>query len=227
MTMKKCLQYHWNVLLGHKYILLAVLLAAAVLGISAGSDVRAYAMCGQGLDATSALALALEGRRAVGFVGAVWTYLFLYCEFQQRGINNTVYRGCGKLSIFVGKYLLLLFSCVICSLVMQGASLLTACEWINGVPAAWLLRCMGLRLLLDLGTMTAPLLVVMLLQGNMTAGVLCLVYGLVLYFKAPVSYGLWLPQTAEAVSLSVLWPIVALPVSAILSFAVWSKAELR
>jgi len=227
MTMKKCLKYHWNVLAGHKYILLSVLLSAAVLGISAGSDVRTYAMRGQELDATSALALALEGRRAVGFVGAVWTYLFLYCEFQQRGINNTVYRGCGKLSIFVGKYLLLLFSCALCSVVLQGASLLTAWEWINGVPAEWLLRCAGLRLLLDFGTMTAPLFVVVLLQGNLTAGVLCLIYGLLLYFKAPVNYGLWLPQTTAAASLSVLWPIVVLPVSAILSLAVWHKAELR
>jgi len=227
MTMKKCLRYHWNVLAGHKYILLSVLLSAAVLGISAGSDVRTYAMRGQGLDATSALALALEGRRAVGFVGAVWTYLFLYCEFQQRGINNTVYRGCGKLSIFVGKYLLLLFSCVICSLVMQGASLLTAWEWINGVPAAWLLRCAGLRLLLDFGTMTAPLFVVVLLQGNLTAGVLCLIYGLLLYFKAPVNYGLWLPNIAGTLEVFSLWPIGALPVSAALSALIWYRAELR
>ena len=213
--------------MGHKYILLSVLLSAAVLGISAGGDVRTYAMRGQELDATSALALALEGRRAVGFVGAVWTYLFLYCEFQQRGINNTVYRGCGKLSIFAGKYLLLLLSCALCSVVMQGAALLTAREWVNGVPAGWLLRCTGLRLLLDLGTMTAPLGVVVLMQGNLTAGVLCLIYGLLLYFKAPVDYGLWLPQTTAATSLSVLWPVVVLPVSAILSFTVWSKAELR
>lgn len=213
--------------MGHKYILLSVLLSAAVLGISAGSDVRTYAMRGQGLDATSALALALEGRRAVGFVGAVWTYLFLYCEFQQRGINNTVYRGCGKLSVFAGKYLLLLFSCVICSLVMQGASLLTAWEWINGVPAAWLLRCAVLRLLLDIGTMTAPLFVVVLLQGNLTAGVLCLIYGLLLYFKAPVNYGLWLPHNTEIVELSALWSIYALPVSCVLSAAIWQRSELR
>lgn len=227
MTMKKCLKYHWSVLAGHKYILLSVLLSAAVLGISAGSDVRTYAMRGQGLDATSALALALEGRRAVGFVGAVWTYLFLYCEFQQRGINNTVYRGCGKLSIFVGKYLLLLFSCALCSVVLQGASLLTAWEWINGVPAEWLLRCAGLRLLLDIGTMTAPLFVVVLLQGNLTAGVLCLIYGLLLYFKAPVNYGLWLPNIAGTLEVFSLWPIGALPVSAALSALIWYRAELR
>jgi len=84
-----------------------------------------------------------------------------------------------------------------------------------------------LRLLLDFGTMTAPLFVVVLLQGNLTAGVLCLIYGLLLYFKAPVNYGLWLPNIAGTLEVFSLWPIGALPVSAALSALIWYRAELR
>ena len=210
--MKNCL--HWQIrVLGYAWWLLLLLpVLALLMGWEAIVALEPYLRRGGGsIDARSALAVVLEVRHFFPLAGAVWASLFLGMDYSSDAQASALSRGYRRKQLIWCKYLLFLLGCASVSVIEQVFVVFSAVPDWQTLPAAFLLRCFCLRLVLDAGMMVPPAVICFLARENLYIRLLGLVYGVVLWRLIGSHYGLWL-QYAEwgTGELTALWPAAAL-----------------
>ena len=208
--MRRCLRSQLWVLFHVWWLPLLPLALGLLMGCEAAAALAATARRSGGQDAQSTLALLLDLRHFVPLAGAAWAAAFLGMEFDARGAAVPLCRGYRRSQVFGSKLLLFLPGCAAVSLAAQLAAVLPVLSVLRGLPAPFLLRCFGLRLLLDLGMMT-PCAAIAAISGSSLYGrALAGVYGLMLWRCMGSHYALWLPGRADPPA---LWPLAVLPLS--------------
>ena len=206
--MKRLVRAQFYVLGCQPWLPLLLLGAAVASGLLAGGEVRALAArSGDGLSPRSLLALSLETRRAAALLGGVFAVLWAGLGLARGGLNGPLCRGYGRGSVYAALLPPLLASLVGFSLVSQLTVIPAAGVDLAALPAAWVLRCLGLRLLLDLGLALTPFFLRFLLRDGFSAPLLAIGWGLLLYLKLPVTPGLWLP--GGTIPFTALWPLLS------------------
>ena len=219
--MRNCLRWQLRVLASAWWLLLLLPAMALLMGWEAvaalGTSLR---RSGGGMEPAAVLALVLEVRHFFPLAGAVWSILFLGMDFGAEAFTLPLSRGNRRGQVFWSKYLLFLLGCLMVSLLEQAFVLLAAVPDRTGLPADFLLRCIGLRLALDLGMMALPSFLVFWGRGNPYPRLAGLVYGAALWRLMQSRYGLWLPyrQWGREEWLA-LWPLAALALAVPLSWA--------
>ncbi len=210
--MRRCLCSQLWALFHVWWLPLLPLALGLLLGCEAAAALAAYARRSGTLDARSTLAFLLDVRHFVPLAGAAWAATFLGMEFDGRGAAALLSRGCSRFQIFGSKLFLCFLGCAVISLAAQLAAVFSSFSLWQSLPAPFLLRCFGLRLLLDLGMM-APCAAIAVFSGsNLYGRALAGVYGLLLWRCMGSHYALWLPGPGKADPLA-CWPLAALPLS--------------
>ena len=219
--MKRCLRYHLRVLLHIRWLSLLPPALGLLMGWEAAAALRGYAGRFGAPEARSALALLLDIRHFIPLAGAAWAAAFLGIEFDARGASLPLLRGCSRLRVFSGKLFLYFSGCAVISAAAQTAAVLPSLSVLRGVPLSVLLRCCGLRLLLDLGMASPPAAIAVIAGENRFGRAITILYGLLLWRIIGSHYDLWLPGKA---ALSSLWPLAALPLGpGVCALALWRR----
>ena len=209
--MKRCLRSRLRALFGIWWLPLLPPVLGLMLGWEAAAALRAYTLRSGPLSSSSALAFVLEVRHFVPLAGAAWASAYLGEGFDGRSAAFPLSRGYGRFRVFGSQLVIFSLGCAVLSLAAQASALL-AVPGLEALPAGLILRCLGLRMLLDLG-MAAPCAAIVAFAGTSLYGrALPFLYGLLLWRLLGSHYGLWLPGT-PAPGLSALWPLAALPLS--------------
>ena len=209
--MRACLRWQLRVLSCAWWLLLLLPVLALLLGWEAAAVPAAYLRRGADLDPRSALALVLDMRHLFPLAGAVWAALFLGMDYGSDAQASALSRGYTRSQVLWSKYLLFLLGCALVSATEQVFAVLTAAPGVSVLPAAFLLRCFCLRLVLDVGMMVPPALCCFLAGNDRYIQLLGLVYGVALWRLMGSHYALWLQYAgwgrAEWLA---LWPLAAL-----------------
>lgn len=222
--MKKLFSWGVQVLLAHFWALPALLLAGFLAGHLSASALAQYTeRMQEAPDAMSAFVLALDIRNLMPVIGVFWAIVCLGLDFEGRGINHTLCRGFSRTKVFLVKFTLFLAGAALCSLVSQIAAVYTV---LTKLPAKYVLRCFGLRLLLDLGMMAVPVIFVYTIRQTIPALCIGCLYGFALYITMGSHYALWLPEMYENITLADLWPLAGLILSPVICLLLWRKANL-
>lgn len=209
--MKLCLRSRLRALFSLWWMPLLPPVLGLLLGWEASAALGAYTRRVGAPEARSAFALVLEIRHFVPLAGAAWATAFLGMEFDGRAPAFPLSRGFRRGQVFGSQLLLLFLGFAVCSVFSQLAAL-SAVPGLRSLPAPYVLRCLLLRLLLDLGTM-APCAAIAAFAGrNLCGRALTGLYGLLLWRLMGSHYGLWLPEAGNP-GLLALWPLGALPLS--------------
>ncbi len=209
--MTRCLRSQLRALLGLWWLPLLPPALGLLLGWEAAAALGAYTLRAGPLSGSSALAFVLDIRHFVPLAGAAWAAAYLGAGFDGRSASFPLSRGYGRFRVFGSQLLIFFLGCSVLSLAAQ-ASALRAVPGLGALPAGLLLRCLGLRLLLDLG-MAAPCAAMISFAGTSLYGrALPFLYGLLLWRLMGSHYALWLPEAGPP-GLSALWPLAALPLS--------------
>ena len=224
--MKNCL--HWQIrVLGYAWWLLLLLpVLALLMGWEAIVALEPYLRRGGGsIDARSALAVVLEVRHFFPLAGAVWASLFLGMDYSLDSQASALSRGYRRKQLIWCKYLLFLLGCASVSVIEQVFVVFSAVPDWQTLPAAFLLRCFCLRLVLDVGIMALPAVVCFAARENLYIRLMGLIYGVVLWRLMGSHYALWL-QYAEwgAGEIIALWPLGTLVMSSIIVVALSRQA---
>ena len=206
--MKNCLRWQLRVLGYAWWLLLLLPVLALLMGWEATAALEPYLRRGGGsIDARSALAVVLEVRHFFPLAGAVWAALFLGMDYASDAHASALSRGYGRNRVIRCKYLLFLLGCLTVSGIEQAFVVFTAVPDRQSLPAAFLLRCLCLRLILDAGMMVPPAVICFLARDDLYIRLLGLVYGVVLWRLLGSHYGLWLQYALwEAEEYRALWP---------------------
>ena len=210
--MRHCLRNQLWTLFHIWWLPLLPLALGLLMGWEAAAALSAYARRVGGLDAHGALAFLLDVRHFVPLAGAAWAAAFLGMEFDGRGAASPLCRGYSRSQVFGSKLLLFLLGCAVLSLTAQLAAVLPGLYDLRNLPATFLFRCFGLRLLLDLGMMAPCAAIVAFSGSNLYGRALAGIYGLLLWRLMGSHYELWLPGMG-GVGLLSCWPLAALPLS--------------
>ena len=213
--MKNCLRWQLRVLRFAWWLLLLLPVLALLMGWEAAAALEPYLRRGGGsLDARSALAVVLEVRHFFPLAGAVWASLFLGMDYGSDAHALALSRGYSRKQVIWSKSLLFLLGCAAVSGMEQLFAVFTAVPGWRILPAAFLLRCFCLRLILDTGMMGPPAILCFLARENMYLRLLGLIYGVVLWRLLGSHHALWLQYAERGTGeLPALWPIGALVLS--------------
>lgn len=222
--MKNCL--HWQIrVLGYAWWLLLLLpVLALLMGWEAIVALEPYLRRGGGsIDARSALAVVLEVRHFFPLAGAVWASLFLGMDYSSDAQASALSRGYRRKQLIWCKYLLFLLGCASVSVIEQVFVVFSAVPDWQTLPAAFLLRCFCLRLVLDVGIMALPAVVCFAARENLYIRLMGLIYGVVLWRLMGSHYALWLQYAEWSIGeILALWPLGTLVLSS-LSVVVLSR----
>ena len=209
--MKACLRWQLRVL-GHAWWLLLLLPGMALLlGWEAAAVPGAYLRRGAELDPRSALALVLEVRHLFPLAGAVWAFLFIGMDYPGEARAAALSRGYRREQVVWSKYILFLLGGSLISGTEQVFAVLLGARGFSALPAAFLLRCFCLRLLLDAGMMVPSALVCFLAGDDACLRLLAPAYGAALWRIMKSHHFLWLRYADwKREELWVLWPLAAL-----------------
>ncbi len=221
--MKRCLRFCLCAALRIPWLALLPPALGLLLGWEASAALGALARRTGTPEGYAAAALALDARRLVPLAGAVWAAAFLGAAFDGRVPSLLLPRGYGRRAVFASLLLTWTLGLAVLSAFAQGTAALPVLRR-GAPPAAWLLRCFTLRLLLDLGMGAAPAALVCLFRENLYGRALALAYGPVLWRVMGNHYGLWLPAAGPA-GLAALWPLAALPGCALVCALALRRAE--
>ncbi len=222
--MKRCLRYHLRALFSLWWLPLLPPVLGLLLGWEAAAALGAYTRRAGPADARSALAFVLDIRHFVPLAGAAWAAAFLGAEFDGRAPAIPLSRGFRRFQVFGSKLLLFFLGCAVVSLAAQTAAVSPVISVGQPLPAGFLLRCFFLRLALDLGMMAPGAAIVSFAGANLYGRALAGLYGLALWRLMGSHYGLWLPE-AGALGIAALWPLAALPLSALGCFLALRRKE--
>ena len=210
--MKNCL--HWQIrVLGYAWWLLLLLpVLALLMGWEATAALEPYLRRGGGsIDVRSALAVVLEVRHFFPLAGAVWACLFLGMDYSSDAQASALSRGYSRKQVIWCKYLLFLLGCIAVSVMEQLVIVISAVHGWRALPAAFLLRCFCLRLVLDVGLMVPPAMICFLAREDLYIRLLGLIYGVVLWRLMGSHPILWLQYAERGYEeLLALWPAGAL-----------------
>ena len=203
------------------------LAAGICMGAYGASQLGNYvARIGMELPVMDAFAYLMEERPFFGLAGGIWACVFLCAGLDYRGVNNVLCRGYSRSAVFFGGYCWFLIGCLICSLSAQLSGMLLARVDFTSAGAVYILRNMAIRLVLDIGVMSTPLLAVYVLKRTLPALCVCGLYGVALYVAHTPHYEIWI-VTDSTPPLSSLWPVAALIVVPAVSGCIWLRAELK
>ena len=209
--MRHCLRSRLRALFGLWWMPLLPPVLSLLLGWEASATLGTYVRRVGAPEARGALALVLEVRHFVPLAGAAWAAAFLGGEFDARAPAFPLSRGFRRGQVFGSKLLLFFLGCAVCSSFAQLGAL-SAVPGLRSLPEPYVLRCLLLRLLLDLGT-AAPCAAIAAFAGRSLYGrALTGLYGLLLWRLLGSHYGFWLPEAGKPGMLA-LWPLAALPLS--------------
>ncbi len=170
--LKQAFRFYFMVLRSQLWALFP-LAAGICLGLFSARQLAGYAVrMGAPLPAAEGFAFLMEGRSLFGLAGGVWACVFLCAGFDCRGINALLTRGYRRRWVFLAEYSWFLLGCMLCSLAAQLTAVLGAGLDCSGLGAAYLARSFALRLVLDIGFMSPPLLFAFGLRRTLPA--LCL-----------------------------------------------------
>ena len=150
--MRACLRWQLRVLGCAWWLLLLLPVLALLLGWEAAAVPAAYLRRGAELDPRSALALVLDMRHLFPLAGAVWASLFIGMDYAAEAQSLALSRGYRRGQVIRSKVLLYLLGCAFVSVTEQVIAVLAAVPELSALPAAFLLRCFCLRLVLDMGS---------------------------------------------------------------------------
>jgi hypothetical protein len=222
--MKRCLRSHLRALVCCWRLALLPPALGLLLGWEASAALGAYVRRAGPADARSALAFVLDIRHFVPLAGAAWAAAFLGAEFDARASAFPLSRGCSRFQVFGSRLLLFFLGCALISAAAQLTSAPAAVSGWQPLPAGFLLRCLSLRLALDLGMMAPCAAIVSFAGASLYGRALAGLYGLLLWRLMGSHYGLWLPE-AGAPGLIAFWPLAALPLSLLGCFPALRRKE--
>ena len=224
--MRACLRWQLRVLRYAWPILLLLPVLALLMGWEAAALLGTCLRRGGGtMDPRSTLALVLDLRHFFPLAGAVCSSLFLGMDYGAEAHAAALGRGYRRAQVLWSKYLIFLLGCAAVSALELAFAVLAAVPGLSALPAAFLLRCFLLRLVLDVGMMTPPAVLCLLGRENLYFRLVGLMYGAALWRLMQSHYFLWL-QNAEwrTGELRALWPAAALALS-LLCVAALSRRE--
>ena len=209
--MKRLLKAQFYALRCHFWLPLALLAAGLVVGAVAGSFVRDTV-----LSPYYRLAVVLENRRALPFLGGCFVAVWFWLSFSRGALEAPLARGLTRRAVFTAALLPLLLALLLCSLLSQLAALLFSGLQGGGLPpAAYVLPRLGLRLLEDLLLCLVPLCFSFLLRESYAAPLLAAAWGLLLWLRLPLDLGRWMPD--QSWRPLAWWPLPAAAASVLLS----------
>ena len=210
--MKACLRWQLRVLSCAWWLLLLLPALSLLMGWEASATLEPYLRRGGGsIDTRSALAVVLELRHFFPLAGAVWASLFLGMDYTSDAHALALSRGYTRSQVLWSKYLLFLLGCAAVSVIEQVFIVFTAVQGWAALPAAFLLRCFSLRLMLDLGLMVPSAILCFQAREDLYTRLLGPVYGVVLWRLMGSRHSLWLQYARwEAPDWLALWPAAIL-----------------
>ncbi len=222
--MKRCLRFHLRALFSLWWLPLLPPVLGLLMGWEASAALGAYIRRAGPADARSILAFVLDIRHFVPLAGAAWAAAFLGPEFDGRVPALLLSRGFSRFQVFVSKLLLFMAGCAVVSLSAQTTAVFPVFSVGQPLPPGFLLRCFFLRLALDLGVMAPSAAIVSFAGDNLYGRAIVGLYGLLFWRLMGSHYGLWLPE-AGAPGITALWPLYALPLSALCCFLALRRKE--
>ncbi len=205
--MKQCLLFRWRVILYAWWLPLLLLIMSVFMGVEATASLNDNLHRVGTSNAREALAYVMDIRHFFPLAGAVWSAAYFGMEIDGKSASVLLKKGYTHLSVIVSNYALFLVGLVSVSVIEQAFILILNTRLFASLTPAFLLRTVLLRLVLDLGMMSAVSFFPFLGKGSAYARFLGLVYGIALWRLMGNHYCLWLPELGMHLGLGELWPL--------------------
>lgn len=205
--MKQCLHFRWKVILYAWWLPLLLLIMSVLMGVEATASLNDYLLRVGTSNAREALAYVMDIRHFFPLAGAVWSAAYFGMEIDGKSASVLLKRGYTHFSVIASNYALFLAGIVSVSVIEQTLILIFNTRLFAPLGPAFLLRTVFLRLVLDLGMMSAVSFFPFLGKGSIYARFLGFVYGIVLWRLMGKHYCLWLPELGMHLGLGELWPL--------------------
>jgi hypothetical protein len=140
----------------------------------------------------------------------IFAPFYIGMDFKSRAFNNSLYVGRSRTAVYLSRVVSYYVAAAL--MAFLSAVLLTvfnATAVFYMLPSSYIWRCIFLRVLLDMGIMSVPMLFAFLFRGPFFSGLCSLVYSLISILTGPAEKGILSFDPNSVKQLSGLWTIGA------------------